>query len=375
MDKRNKEKQQKSRGERVSGAEGTQIHMGGRLAIKVPAGVTCFKPEAGKTYTGDIVEYTCGDGNPVMSAKKGRRYYERTYYVHSMVGPNKATVLCNSRCFNEKCYICEQAAKISAANPNPNDNVKKQLQDLRPKVRQLFNWYDWNDKGKGVQLFEISYKMFGEFLGNKLNAAARKGDKRKEFFYAPGKKEGYGLELSPTKKQIESNSAIEINTIEFVERTKDVPEEILDQAICLDDLVTESKLSYKEVKSLFEGGETDEDETDNDDGDNFDDETDEDDETDDDEDETDDDETDNDDEDETDDDDEDDEPAISVGDIVKYTRNGKKGKGKVLSINNGFCKIKKESGDIVKVDEDDCTVIADESKTKKKLKDNGEIPF
>lgn len=207
--------------------------------LKIPDGVTMFKPKLG-TMLIDILPYEAGEGNPW--ADKGNLHWERTYYAHRGVGANGDTVLCPRMNSKERCPICEHRSKLMKEGDEDNEALVK---DLSPKQRQLFNVINLKDPDKGVQLWDISYFLFGKLLDARLRNSEDDDDWDK-FFFLEG---GLTLKIGFEEKSFGGRTFCEVETIDFKQRKEDYDEEILVDVHCLDEVVIEQ--SYEEVKKLF----------------------------------------------------------------------------------------------------------------------------
>jgi hypothetical protein len=327
--------------------------LGSSLAVKVPPGMSIWNPKPG-SYRVDIIPFKAGKDNPF--ADKGELYFERTYVTHQKcVGPNRATVICPAGTWpkdGKPCFVCTRKAEMGKEPDLGKDDIEN-LRRLKQKERQLWLVYVHEEKGKGVQLFEISNAMFGENLEKKIGARKELRQKRMRF---ADPEHGLTLVLTVEEKEIGANKAIEITVDEFIERKKPLPEEILEQAVCLDDLIEEP--SYKMVKKMFDAAPPDEDDEDDDEhkkkrrpadeedddddeqeGEEEDEEEDEEDEDQDDDEGDEDDDSDDDDDEEEDDDEDDpdlgggDEPPASLGQLITCEYKGKTIKGRVRKVN------------------------------------------
>jgi hypothetical protein len=327
--------------------ESASSHASGRLAVKMPAGMSQFVPKAGQSYKIRMVPHRVGSHGKFQ---KGRLAYEFTYFSHPRLGPNNATVVCPAATWpGEKCYVCERRAKMGWKPDRSKEEINS-IKALKPKQRQLFLLVDLKQSNKGLQFWEESYhKNFGSYLEAKINNSPEESvRRRRKLFFRPDEK-GMDLAISAREVQMEgSGKYTEVFDIEFRKRTEGVDESLLDEAPSLDDLVWKSITPYSQVKKLFVSGETedeedsdddesegeeDEEEEDSEDGDEGGEEDDEDDQED-------------DDGDNGDDLDEPDPDAINVGDKVRfvYTGSSKKWAGKkvvgiVKSIKKGLAQV------------------------------------
>ena len=223
-------------------AEAQQAMMGGHTYLNLPRDAQLFRPRAGLMYI-DILPYVAGKGNPW--AEEGMLHWERTFYVHRGVGPNADTFICPRMTFKKPCPICEYRAKLIKEGDRGDPTVEDMIRDLAPKQRQIFNVIDVKEADKGVQIWDISYHLFGKLL----DAMIRNSDEDEgwdRFFYLD---EGYTLKIGFAEKSFGGATFFQAETIALRPRKVQYDEEILDQVYCLDDLLICP--DYKELKRLF----------------------------------------------------------------------------------------------------------------------------
>ncbi len=228
-----------------------------RTSLNVPEGVSLFSLKKEGTYRVNILPYKVGRGNPF--ADKGEEHYERTYFTHANVGPQQRAYVCLAETFKKPCPICEEQAKLRRKGVD-GDLIKA----LYPKERQLFNVQDVTDSkeaAKGVQLWDISFHLFGKLLDSRVRKAD--DDDGYEFFADPEK--GFTLKLEVEEKSIGKGKPFcNVSAIEFKARKGELDSELLEGVQCLDDMPKE--VPYKELKEIFlQTGSTDDEDEDEDD--------------------------------------------------------------------------------------------------------------
>lgn len=206
--------------------------------LRVPSGTPIFRPTPGIAVI-DILPYVTGKGNPY--ADEGTLHWERTYWAHRGVGANQETILCPRLTFHQPCPICEYRSKLMKEG---TDN-EELLRSLAPKQRQLFNIIDRKAKDKGVQIWDISYHMFGKLLDARIRNSEEE-DGWERFFHL---EDGWTLKLGMEEKSFGSFSYLEVTTVDFKPRPASYSEEILEQVICLDACFVQ--LPYEEIKAMF----------------------------------------------------------------------------------------------------------------------------
>jgi hypothetical protein len=229
------------REERTSYGRRAATHTSGfeRTAFLVPDGYTTYKLETQGVKRLDIINYRVGQGNPC--ADPGTLHPERTFFIHRGIGPSEDSYVCLAKTYKEACPICEYRAKMVKRS----DTDPKLLKDLEPKERQLWWVMDLSDTGKGWQLWEISYHLFGKLLDKRVRE--RDADEPYDMFSSATK--GMTLKLGCTEKALPGTSFIEVTTIDFKPRTEPYDKALYDTLPCLDDLII--KTPYEKLKAVF----------------------------------------------------------------------------------------------------------------------------
>jgi hypothetical protein len=151
------------------------------------------------------------------------------------------------------CPICEHRARL-AKDPEADENL---VRDLGPKERQLWNVIDLDNPDKGVQLWDISFHLFGKLLDDRIKNADEDDDF--DFFYEPKSEDGgRTLRLGVSENNFAGRSYYEVTSIDFKPRKKDYDDEVLEQAQNLDEVLAIPE--YAKLKSLFLEAEQNDDE-------------------------------------------------------------------------------------------------------------------
>jgi hypothetical protein len=214
-----------------------------RTSLNVPDGVSFFAPKkGGKALKLEVIPYKSTGGNP--HADEGDWAFERTFFVHRNVGPDdKASYVCLSKTFGEKCPVCEHRSKM-ATNPKADEDLVK---DLAQKERQLFLVFDHEEQEKGVQLWDISYHLFGKFLDQKLKSADEEDQEAWNQF--ADHESGMTLRVTPAEKKLPGGTILEFADIEFRERRIEIPKAVFKHGIDVDAIP--KKLEYGELKKIL----------------------------------------------------------------------------------------------------------------------------
>lgn len=225
-------------------------------SLSLPEGVDLWQPKEA-SYRIDIVPYEVGEGNPYAS--RGEWYYERTYYAHYGIGPNRSTYVCLAKTFGKPCPICEYLAGLDRGVPEDKEQIGK----MKWKERQLWLVYDHKQEDKGIQLFEVSNFCFGKLLDRKRNRAEADEPHIIDFDDPAA---GSTLKVDFTDERAEGFTYLKADSIDFKPRPDGLPEELLDHGVCLDDLLKIEP--YDKLKAvLLQTGDDDDDDVDADDDD------------------------------------------------------------------------------------------------------------
>jgi hypothetical protein len=209
-------------------------------SLKIPDGTNILSVKKEGNISMDVIPYTVGKGNPY--ADEGELYYERTYWCHRGVGPNKDSYICMAKTFGKKCFICDYRSKL-AADPESDEKL---VRSLAPSERQLWNVRLTKEPEK-IYLFDYSWWLFGKHLDNKINNAEDKDKDRYKLFADP--EVGRTLKIGITKDEGGGMTSYTMSDIELRKREEALPKDILESALCLDDLLRE--VTYSDLKQAF----------------------------------------------------------------------------------------------------------------------------
>lgn len=208
------------------------MNRGGSRYLQIPADTPIFKPKKGP-YNLDFLPYEVKvDNHPEVS--KGDLWYQRTYFVHFNVGDGNEAAIC-LRTVKKPCPICEHVKELYNSDAQEDNDLAK---ELKAKERELYNIIDLDDQDKGVQLFDISYHLFGKALDEEINEGE---EELADFAELEG---GKTLVCSFRKKKLGTNEFYEIRKIDFEDRD-DYDDDILEEVYDLDSL-----LNIKDYETL-----------------------------------------------------------------------------------------------------------------------------
>ena len=230
----------------------------GSTMLRLPPDVSQFQLKDTKTRRVEIVPYVVGAGNPWADA--GELHYERTFWAHRGIGAGEDWYVCPQKTAKRKCPICEHRAEL-ARDSNADDDL---IKSLAPKERQLWNLFDHADPDKGVQVWEISFHLFGKLLDSRIEADSADPDAAGyEYFADP--REGATLRIGVSEEAFSGNKFYEVSDIDFKTRKKPLDQDILNAATCLDKCLIvrtydELHAIYHQLEDVADVGEEGEDE-------------------------------------------------------------------------------------------------------------------
>ena len=238
-----KKKKREKRASRTTSAAAkrrAETHKTGfdNTAFEMPDDTKQFALKSDRAVRLDIIPYEVGEGNPY--ADPGELHYERTYFVHRAIGVDQTSFICLKKTNSEDCPICEFRAKLMK-DPDADEAL---IKGLAPKERQLFNVINTKDKDKGVQVWDISFHLFGKRLDTEIKNSDE-DDGYENFAELEG---GFTLKCSVEEKSF-GQTFYEVSSINFKPRNDDYDEDILEETTCLDDILIIKE--YDELKEIF----------------------------------------------------------------------------------------------------------------------------
>ncbi len=213
-------------------------------ALAIPEGTSFFSVKKEGAIRLDIIPFVFQEGNPYAKGDAGEDlHWERTYWVHRGVGADENSYCCLKKTFGKACPICDHRAKL-VKDPDADEDLVK---DLAPKERQIWAVVDQSIEGKkkGIQIWDVSYHLFGKFLNEKIKMAD--DDDKYEYFADP--EEGSTLKIGASEKSFGGRTFFEFSNIEFKPRKEPLDAKLLDACPCLDELPKE--VGYRELKDIF----------------------------------------------------------------------------------------------------------------------------
>lgn len=322
---------EKRKTSRMSASKRASEHKGGSRYLKLmdEARLASIK-KVDEDVIADVVPYRCSKNCKKFLGNEnapGDLKFERTVWVHGYcIGPQRDSCVCAAKTFGKPCYPCEWINN----HPLPMEATEEQKTErgkLYAKERNIWNLRVAGEEEKGCQILDQSVKTFGETIFGKIKAAEGKKHKsakdKKRWEQLDGfadPEDGMSLRITPKSKPMgKGQNFVSLESVEFTEREEEVGDEWVDKAWCLDDMIEIPE--YKEIKDKFLAGGKEEDEDSDED-----------------------------------DQDSDDLPEAPCekGDVIEFKHKGKKGKGKVLKVDEeeALLTVKTKTG-VIKIDFDD----------------------
>ena len=219
---------------------------GVKFTFPVGAEIKFFKVDKAKTYKLDFIPYEVTDKKHPAGVDVGDLWYQRTIWTHNNIGPEEKSYLC-LKSVGKKCPICEYRAQLVKSADADEDLIKS----LNSKERELFQVIDLDNEKAGIQLWEFSYHLFGKKLEEEIREDDEDGYKA-GFADLEG---GSTLKIRFGSKKMGKNEFFEATRIDFEERD-DYGEDILDDVLCLDEIL--NVLDYEKLEAIFLDTETEE---------------------------------------------------------------------------------------------------------------------
>lgn len=236
MANRREREQRKTRQVNASGWAKKSEERGEATAIKLPPGFEFYKLTPG-THSLDFMPYLAGKGNP--QADEGFPHFEREFTDHRIPTPDgkSAAYLCLWSNFKKPCPVCK------VVNSNSTDEELKK--SMKGKLRHLWLVNDKpGDETNKLKVFPSNHynrgQGFGEMMVDAINSVSKYSD------FSDLEK---GMTLQLTVKEQSFGAGLKYNAvtrIDFLPRDYSYPEEMMDNAPCLDSCLVEQSASFLE---------------------------------------------------------------------------------------------------------------------------------
>lgn len=191
----------------------------------------------------DIIPYMAGKHDP--NRAEGKFQYVLDIWVHRNVGAGDDSFVCPSRNYKMDCPICEDRKEKLAAGMDYKDPIIKAITPSRRNIYNIICFDSETEQAKGVQVWEVA----NFFMEDKLRAISK--DKRTgQKIYFPSTVKTVGRSISFTKKG-KGQGNVEFLGHQFLERDYDIPDDLVLQAITLDEVIVIP--TYDELAAAYYG--------------------------------------------------------------------------------------------------------------------------
>jgi len=241
-------RKQREKRERVSARRRAESHVAGfqGTSVKLPEGVSFLGVKKAGAKRFDIIPYRVPDGAGNPECEDGQLHFERTYWVHRGIGlEGKDSYVCLAKTAGKRCPICEKRARL-AADPDTEEAL---LKALLPKERQLWNIYDPDEPDEGVQVWDVSFHLFGKQLDAVVKHSDENDEEENHYEYFSDPEDGSTLKTTFSEETFAGHKYYEAGQIEFRRRKEPLPDEVVEAANILDDLLI--ILPYEKLKAIF----------------------------------------------------------------------------------------------------------------------------
>lgn len=196
----------------------------------------------------DIVPYLAGPNDP--NVPQGEPTYGLELYVHPSVGPGERTFICLQTTYDRPCPICEHKKQLIESGA-----PEEEWSPLKAKRRMVYNVlvYDTpQELQKGIQIWEVAWWFSERHFIKLAEVPMRDGTIKKISFADPWEGKSIAFERAGTG----ANNTQYLGH-KFVDRAEPLPENILEKAHCLDELIHIP--TYEEVYQAHWGKSVEED--------------------------------------------------------------------------------------------------------------------
>ena len=209
-----------------------------RTLNHTPDGIQYFKLNQGGKKRIEILPFTATADNKY--ADKGELHFETTFYCHR-IGADSLPYVCPKRTRGERCPVCEESSRIY----NDPDGDEELAKSLRAKERQLLYVLDHDDMDKGVQIWDMSYFLFGKQLDEKINLSDEE-DGYDQFFDPDN---GLTVKLGVVEDSFAGNKFYKVAAIDFAKRKEAIDADLWEDLPSLDSLLKVH--TYDELKAIM----------------------------------------------------------------------------------------------------------------------------
>jgi len=178
--------------------------------------------------------------------KIGEWDYKLEYAVHRRQGEGEDTILCLNKTFGRKCPICEALSDYYEIDENSRTkDDEKMIAFLKPSWRVSYNVYNYNDPEADIHLWlDSSWYLYEQNLQEEIQTDPEGIAAFSDL------EDGLTVLFNGKEKKMGKVSFYEAVRFKFEQRNKPWDEDIINETVSLDSLLTVP--TYDEVKEIYE---------------------------------------------------------------------------------------------------------------------------
>lgn len=234
--------------------ENAQARSGGATYLRLPEGVSTWKPTKKGTYELDVLPYEVTAKKHPDGVERGEWWYKRLFTVHHNLGGGQLSAVCPLS-VGKPCPIHEKREKL---RKNYEEN-KEQIQELGGKTYCAMNLFDPESNAKGTKRdVKVYVDSHGKFWAADagLKAALDEADEENLGFF--GTEGGKTLKVTFKEDKHAGHTFLKATRIDFEDRSDFDTKKVMSKVVNLDEIL--EVLPYDKLKELFNAGDEDEDE-------------------------------------------------------------------------------------------------------------------
>lgn len=199
----------------------------------------------------DIIPYLTSKNHPDPAVKQDEWAYVLILGVHEGIGVGNQSFICPAVNFRKKCPICEERRGLMENEKLEYDDPKvKALEAKRKTIYNIICYDNDKEQAKGVQIWTVAHWNFERHIIELSKATPRGGG---HVPFASPEKEGKSIAFRREGKGFQDTKYLGHR---FVDRDYIIPDEILNSAKCLEDIICVP--TYEELYEIFYAKKTEE---------------------------------------------------------------------------------------------------------------------
>lgn len=202
---------------------------------------TFFTPQIGRNRINIIPYQIKSKNHPLVikgSLNVGDLDYVMDLFVHRNVGASESSVICLKKNYGKNCPICEMQDKFR------KEGKEKEANEFKASRRVFYNVQDLQEPHR-LKIFETSHFLFEKELIDESM------DDDGGFVDFADVENGKEIRFRANEVQKGSIKYKEFKSFSFNERQEAISDDIVNQAISFDDIL--SIPTYEEVKKILQG--------------------------------------------------------------------------------------------------------------------------